>query len=304
VAVASHCVTAGWQPWLDIFNTDGSQQARMRLADGFGFMPTVYALADGKSLMSLWWSYDGDGTGVYGRLFSTETLSFSSDVFQLNQDIAGNETSPQAWGERDDYVALPLANGGFAAFWVDSSHGEISGRFYGGASTGFAPAGNEFTVSLNDGGDSHWVSGDLMPNGNLLVAYSTTMPNGESRLQAKIFDQQGNVVQEPFLLDTTQTVANRARVEVLDADRVLVTWQELPGSGNSWDPATAHVEGRIVPLPNHAPTGSWQAPVEALTFGSPTTVVPNTANPWSFTSADFNDRCAGTGGRAQAGATR
>jgi hypothetical protein len=78
----------------------------------------VTALSDGGFVLA-WQSQTGDydGSGVYGRRFGTDGSALDSREFEINQMRTGDQATP-------DVVAL--ANGGFAAAWVDSQAGAAS----------------------------------------------------------------------------------------------------------------------------------------------------------------------------------
>jgi hypothetical protein len=78
----------------------------------------VTALSDGGFVVA-WQSQTGDydGSGVYGRRFGADGGALDPQEFEINQMRTGDQASP-------DVVAL--ANGGFAAAWVDSQAGAAS----------------------------------------------------------------------------------------------------------------------------------------------------------------------------------
>jgi hypothetical protein len=78
----------------------------------------VAALSDGNFVVT-WQSATGDydGSGIFGRRFGADGSALDQQEFEINQMRAGDQTSP-------DVVAL--ANGGFAAAWVDSQAGNVA----------------------------------------------------------------------------------------------------------------------------------------------------------------------------------
>jgi hypothetical protein len=78
----------------------------------------VTALSDGSFVVA-WQSQTGDydGAGIFGRRFGADGSAVDLQEFEINQMRAGDQTGP-------DVVAL--ANGGFAAAWVDSQAGNVS----------------------------------------------------------------------------------------------------------------------------------------------------------------------------------
>jgi hypothetical protein len=78
----------------------------------------VTALSDGGFVVA-WQSQAGDydGSGIFGRRFGSDGSAVDPLEFEINQMRTGDQTGP-------DVVAL--ANGGFAAAWVDSQAGGVS----------------------------------------------------------------------------------------------------------------------------------------------------------------------------------
>jgi len=103
-------------------------QANMESGGGH-YDAAVTALSDGGFVVA-WQSQSGDydGSGIFGRRFGADGSAVDPQEFGINQMRAGDQTSP-------DLVAL--ANGGFAAAWVDSQAGGVSveARVYSGTAT-------------------------------------------------------------------------------------------------------------------------------------------------------------------------
>jgi hypothetical protein len=78
----------------------------------------VAALSDGSFVVT-WQSQTGDydGSGVFGRRFGADGSAVDQHEFEINQMRAGDQTGP-------DVTAL--ANGGFAAAWVDNQAGGVA----------------------------------------------------------------------------------------------------------------------------------------------------------------------------------
>lgn len=89
----------------------------------------VSALSDGGFVLA-WQSQSGDydGSGIFGRRFGADGNAIDTQEFGINQMRAGDQTGP-------DLVAL--ANGGFAAAWVDSQAGgaSVEARVYSAPGT-------------------------------------------------------------------------------------------------------------------------------------------------------------------------
>jgi hypothetical protein len=75
----------------------------------------VAALPDGGFVVA-WQAQagDGDANGVFGRRFGADGSAVDAHEFQLNQQGQGDQASP---------ALAALANGGFAAAWIDTQQG-------------------------------------------------------------------------------------------------------------------------------------------------------------------------------------
>ena len=78
----------------------------------------VTATSDGGFVVA-WQSQTGDydGAGIFGRRFGADGTALDTHEFEINQMRTGDQTGP-------DLVAL--ANGGFAAAWVDAQGGNVA----------------------------------------------------------------------------------------------------------------------------------------------------------------------------------
>jgi hypothetical protein len=92
----------------------GPVQANVESGGG-RYDAAVSALSDGGFVVA-WQSQTGDfdASGIFGRRFGADGSAVDPQEFEINQLRAGDQTSP-------DVVAL--ANGGFAAAWVDTPAG-------------------------------------------------------------------------------------------------------------------------------------------------------------------------------------
>lgn len=110
----------------------GPVQANLEGGSGH-YDAAVTALSDGGFVLA-WQSQTGDydGSGIFGRRFGADGSALDPQEFEINQMRAGDQTGP-------DVVAL--ANGGFAAAWVDSQAGGVSieARVFTGADASGAP---------------------------------------------------------------------------------------------------------------------------------------------------------------------
>jgi hypothetical protein len=106
------------------------------LDSGGGRYDAAVTALSGGGFMLAWQSQNGDydGSGVFGRRFAADGSAVDLQEFGINQLRAGDQTSP-------DVVAL--ANGGFAAAWVDSA-----------ASGGVAVEARVFTVGAPAAGSA------------------------------------------------------------------------------------------------------------------------------------------------------
>jgi hypothetical protein len=95
----------------------GAVQANLDSGGG-RYDAAVAALSDGGFVVT-WQSQGGDydGSGIFGRRFGADGSAVDARDFEINQMRAGDQTAP-------DVVAL--ANGGFAAAWVDSQAGGVA----------------------------------------------------------------------------------------------------------------------------------------------------------------------------------
>lgn len=111
--------------------------------------PSVGVSADG-TIMVVWESdhQDGDGSGVYGRIYSSTGVSQGGEL-PLNQTTAGNQSQPVVQGLSEDRFMVAWVSGVIAG--RNSVGGlklrsQVMGRFYQGGSA----QRNEFKVSGTD----------------------------------------------------------------------------------------------------------------------------------------------------------
>jgi hypothetical protein len=107
---------AGSDVFFQMFDSTGHAlggAVQANLDGGSGrYDAAVAALSDGGFVVT-WQSQTGDydGSGIFGRRFGADGSAIDQQDFEINQMRAGDQSAP-------DVVAL--ANGGFAAAWVDS----------------------------------------------------------------------------------------------------------------------------------------------------------------------------------------
>ncbi|MFC5550613.1 DUF4214 domain-containing protein [Massilia aerilata] len=113
---------AGSDVFFQVYDSAGhalGAPVQANLAGGSGhYDAAVTALSDGSFVVA-WQAESGDydGAGIFGRRFGFDGSAIDQQEFAINQMRAGDQTGP-------DLVAL--ANGGFAAAWVDSQGGNVS----------------------------------------------------------------------------------------------------------------------------------------------------------------------------------
>jgi hypothetical protein len=113
---------AGSDVFFQVYDSTGhalGAPVQANLDGGSGhYDAAVTALSDGGFVLA-WQSETGDydGSGIFGRRFGADGSAIDPQEFEINQMRAGDQTGP-------DVVAL--ANGGFAAAWVDSQAGNVS----------------------------------------------------------------------------------------------------------------------------------------------------------------------------------
>jgi len=108
---------AGSDVFFQVYDSSGhalGTAVQANIDGGSGrYDAAVTALSDGGFVVA-WQSQTGDydGAGIFGRRFGADGSAIDMREFEINQMRAGNQTGP-------DLVAL--ANGGFAAAWVDDN---------------------------------------------------------------------------------------------------------------------------------------------------------------------------------------
>jgi serine/threonine protein kinase len=146
--------------------------------------PEVAALRGGRHVVT--WSsgeQDGDGFGVYARLFDAQGVPSGSE-FRVNTRTAGNQ-----------WVAsvASLSRGGFVVFWMDQDgDGDgygVSGQSFGPDGT---PDGAEFQANLQATGDQRVRSVTGLQDGRFVVAWEDQQAGTDRwSVRARIFDIAG-----------------------------------------------------------------------------------------------------------------
>ena len=236
----SHTENVGWDAKLYVIDSAGSNVFSGNLATddtGTQFAPELISLGDGSDILTVWSDNSGqldtDGFGVYGRIFSTQTMNFVTAPFLLNVDTTGDEvgTGGQSFSgyEADTYALTAFKDGSFSVFWYDSSSGDIQGRFFygAGADQPFSARGGEFTVNATTAGTQHFVDSTLLPTGDVFAVYSSVSEDGTTTsVFGKEFTSDGSVARNEFLIATIDDPDCRPRVTAVSRSDVVVTWAE------------------------------------------------------------------------------
>jgi Ca2+-binding RTX toxin-like protein len=144
----------------------GAEQVVNQYAPGGQSDSSVAVLSDGRFVVT--WtdvsSRDGEGSGIYGRLFSLGGIA-QGDDFLINTVTANSQ---------EYSTVTALANGGFAVVWHSPSntYDVFLQRF---DSTG-AKVGGQILVSSGAGSEDYYPSVTLLADGGLAVSW-TTLPH-------------------------------------------------------------------------------------------------------------------------------
>jgi Ca2+-binding RTX toxin-like protein len=144
----------------------GAEQVVNQFAPGAQVESSVTVLTDGRFVVT--WTdasaRDGDGSGIYGRLFSLGGIA-QGDDFPVNTATTSNQ----------EYSSVTaLANGGFAVVWhsPSSTYDVFLQRF---DSTG-AKVGGQTLVSAGAGSEDYYPAVTRLADGGLAVSW-TTLPH-------------------------------------------------------------------------------------------------------------------------------
>jgi len=232
IVSVAHFGNGAWDVGLNVIGSTGAtvfQGLVPTNSAGTQFASEARALADGKSVLVTWSDASGqldpNGYGVYARVFSTETMSFVTPTFLVNQDTSGNEVATGGLYESDTYALSALNDGGFAIFWFDSTSGDIQGRFFNGAAQGYSARTNEFIASSTTVGTQHFVDAVTMPGGNVTIVYDSIGTDGVTSVMGRVFDANGVVVHDEFVIATSTEPNSRPRVTALSDGQLAVMWQ-------------------------------------------------------------------------------
>ena len=226
----------------------------------------VIALADGKSFLIAWADQsnqlENSGFGLYGRVFSTTTMSFSTDPLLINQITDGSQAG---WNGEFSLTAMP--DGGFAAYWINDpqagiyratiTSGTIKGRIFSKDGSSYVAATNEFTVGAGVSGNHNFVDTDQKPNGDMLSVFTVADGTG-TRLMGQVFGDDGAVLISEFLISDAVDANSLPKVSWLDDGSAVVAWTQNDTSTTTAD--DRRVVTQMIPAAmlggttNHAPS--------------------------------------------------
>jgi Ca2+-binding RTX toxin-like protein len=159
----------------------GAEQVVHQYAPGSQSDSAVTVLSNGRFVVT--WTdtggRDGEGGGVYGRLFSIGGIAIGDD-FLVNTVTANSQ----------DYSSVTaLANGGFAVVWhsVGSTFDVFLQRF---DATG-AKVGGQILVSPGAGSEDYYPAVSLLADGGLAVSWSTAPHAGGFVTSVQRLDSSG-----------------------------------------------------------------------------------------------------------------
>ncbi|WP_374246395.1 hypothetical protein, partial [Zoogloea sp.] len=193
-------------------------------------VPRIAARANGD-LAIVWQDNngnDGNGTGVFGRLYHAATDSFG-DTFRVNAVTAGGQDRPD--------VAY-LEGGGFVVVWQDASNRDSSGyatfaqRF---DASGMA-LGGEIQVNQNTYGSQYQPKVSALAGGGFAVAFYNDSGAAWGDVYLREFDAAGNAVDGDRLVSGGgYRYQHEPAIATLNSGNLVVAWradQDQDGSGS------------------------------------------------------------------------
>ncbi len=205
--------------------TDGVQTTSSTEADDLQFSSRCVATDDDGDYVVVWISQgdqDGDGAGVFMRLYDSEGNARSGEI-QVNTFTAGDQTGCS--------VAMD-ADGDFVVVWAsqaqdtDGSWGVYGQRFN---SVG-TKVGGEFQVNTNIIGDQIDPSVAMNSDGAFVITWTSTEKAGSNfynTVRAQAYDADGvKTSAEVAINSTTMTDVSEAHSQVAlsDAGYFVVVW--------------------------------------------------------------------------------
>jgi len=152
----------------------------------------VTGLEDGGFLVT-WQSddQDGDGFGIFAQRYDANSQKVGSE-FQVNQFYSSDQSRPEI---------TSLENGGFAVSWMsDGQDGHAAGVYLRVFSVDGEPLGNEIQVNKQSQGNQALPSITELNGGLFAVSWHASQDESGNNIWAKIYDQEGNVVKDDFIL--------------------------------------------------------------------------------------------------------
>jgi hypothetical protein len=214
--------------FLRIYDNAGSPltgEIKVTQTDGTTNRVPGLAIGGDGNLMVVWNSpEDGDSSGVFARRFDT-TGNPLGDVFQVNQQTAGNQTHPAI-------AARP--SGGYLVTWTsDGQDGDgqaVVGRFFDNNGN---PEGDEFVLNAEIAGNQSVPRPAIGPAGGFLVVWQSDGPGADGLdIIARSFSADGTPQSGDTRLNATTAGDQRFPVVAAAvADVFLAAWTTPDDSG-------------------------------------------------------------------------
>ncbi len=231
------------------------------------------ALADDGSLLLVWQGADGDGDGIWARLFGQDGLPLTADL-RLNADPAGWQQNPQARAVDD--------GGGFVVVW-EGPDGSGSGIHLRRVSAAGGLVGAEVAVNLQSAGQqrnpSLAVPGlDRDPGGeNFFVVAWQSQSGAGTRIFARPFGIDGEPLSEERPVSPDDGVERSHPAVAIDCggddDGIdfVITWTQAPVEGLSGLPSESPVllRGRRMGISDLTGADASSPPASAFTINEP-----------------------------------
>jgi diaminopimelate epimerase len=219
-----------------IFNADGSAAGAdfilNDLTTGNQFYPTITALADGR-FIATWQSYDsGTDSDIRARIFNADGSAASADLF-VNDTTTDAQYTPSV---------TALADGRFVVTWSSRDNGadfDIRARIFNADGS---PAGADFIVNDTTTADQNVPTVTTLADGRFVVAWSSYDNGAGDNIRARVFNADGSVAGDDFLVNSTVAGSQEYPVTTALADgRFVVTWY----SDDDGDGSGTNVRARI-----------------------------------------------------------
>jgi hypothetical protein len=176
-------------------------------------------------------SGDGDGYGVFMRLFDPAGNPMTSEDVRVNTQIASDQVSPQ--------IAV-LTNGSYVVTWQSAlqdggGYGVYMQRFNANGT----PAGAETRVNSTVAGDQDTPQIAALSGGNYAIVWNSTGQDGDlGGVYMRVFNPTGGQVLAETLVNQSDTVNYTAGdqfvkdIEALTGDRFVVSWSRSTSSSD------------------------------------------------------------------------